>query len=29
MFGMEQGGEIGGQMAMDFAECEDIEDIDK
>ena len=25
LFGMEQGGEIGGQMAMDFAECEDVE----
>ena len=25
MFGLEQGGEIGGQMAMDFAECEDID----
>ncbi len=24
MLGMEQGGEIGGQMAMDFAGCEDI-----
>ena len=22
LFGMEQGGEIGGQMAMDFAECD-------
>ena len=25
MLGMEQGGEIGGQMAMDFAGCEDVE----
>ena len=25
LFGMEQGAEIGGQMAMDFAECEDID----
>ena len=25
MLGMEQGAEIGGQMAMDFAGCEDIE----
>ena len=25
IFGMEQGAEIGGQMAMDFAECEDVE----
>ena len=24
MLGMEQGGEIGGQMAMDFAGCEDV-----
>ena len=24
MLGMEQGAEIGGQMAMDFAGCEDI-----
>ena len=27
VMGMEQGGEIGGQMAMDFAECEDIDSI--
>ena len=28
MLGMEQGAEIGGQMAMDFADCEDVmEDI--
>ena len=26
MLGMEQGGEIGGQMAMDFAGCEDIDE---
>ena len=25
MRGMEQGGEIGGQMAMDFAGCEYVE----
>ena len=25
MLGMEQGAEIGGQMAMDFAGCEDVE----
>ena len=25
ILGMDQGAEIGGQMAMDFAECEDIE----
>ena len=25
ILGMEQGAEIGGQMAMDFAECEDVE----
>ena len=25
LLGMEQGAEIGGQMAMDFAECEDVE----
>jgi len=27
MFGMEQGAEIGGQMATDFAGCSDVEDI--
>ena len=26
MLGMEQGAEIGGQMAMDFAGCEDIDE---
>ena len=25
LLGMEQGAEIGGQMAMDFAGCEDVE----
>jgi len=28
VMGMEQGGEIGGQMAMDFAECEDIDSME-
>ena len=28
MLGMEQGGEIGGQMAMDFAGCEDIDSME-
>ena len=26
MLGMEQGAEIGGQMAMDFAGCEDVDE---
>ncbi len=28
VMGMEQGAEIGGQMAMDFAECEDIDSME-